>query len=57
MIKAAKESKSGRQAALVEARWLELYLDVETFRSLRRRDEKEGFKAEKKMLLDENWLP
>ena len=54
MIQAAAESDEGKQATLVEFRHYKHYLDTETIRSLRRWEERECLKREKKVLQDEN---
>ena len=56
LIQEAKESKEGRQEALVAIRCLEHCLDTETVRSLHRREERECLKREKELLQSENQL-
>ena len=56
LIQEAKESEEGRQEALVAIRRLEHCLDIETARSLRRREERERLKVENRLLQDENQL-
>ena len=56
LLQAAKESEEGKHAALVDMRRYECCLDIETVRSLRRREERELLKVEKRFLLDENQL-
>ena len=52
----AKRSEEERQEALVALRRAERSLDTETVRSLRRREERECVKREKKLLQSENQL-
>ena len=56
MVQAAAIAEKGRQVALVDARHYERCLDTETIRSLRRWEERECLKREKKLLQDENQL-
>ena len=56
LIQAATEAKEGRQAALLETRRYERYLDTETIWSTHHREERESLKVEKTLLQDENQL-
>ena len=56
LLQEAKDSEEGRQEALVALRRVERSLDTETVRSLRRREERECVKREKKLLQSENQL-
>ena len=56
LLQKAKEYEETRQEGLVVIRLLERCLDTETVKSLRRREEREHLKVEKKLLLDENQL-
>ncbi|KAI9157199.1 hypothetical protein LWI28_018363 [Acer negundo] len=55
-IDPAEASKDGRQAVMVEAQRYLRCLDTETVRSLRRCEERECQKREKRMLQDENYI-
>ena len=50
------EAERGRQEALVDLERLKCALNIETIRSLRRREEREGLKVVKTLLQDENHL-
>ena len=56
LLQDAKRSEEERQEALVALRRAERSLDTETVRSLRRREERECVKREKKLLQSENQL-
>ena len=56
LLQDAKNAEEGRQEALVALRRAERSLDTETVRSLRRREERECVRREKKLLQSENQL-
>ena len=55
-MREAKEAETGRKAALAEVTRLELSIDAEVLRSLRRREERDGLKRENTLLQAENQL-
>ena len=56
LLREAMESEEARQEALVAVRRLEHCLDMETVKSLRRREERERMKVENMLFQDENQL-
>jgi hypothetical protein len=56
LLQEARASEEARQEDLVMIRRLERCLDIETIKSLRRREERDRIKAEKRLLSDENQL-
>jgi hypothetical protein len=56
LLQEARASEEARQEGLVIIRRLERCLDIETIKSLRRREERDRIKAEKRLLSDENQL-
>ena len=56
LLQEARASEEARQEGLVIIRRLERCLDTETIKSLRRKEERERIKVERKLLSDENQL-
>ena len=54
LLQEARASEEARQEGLVIIRRLERCLDTETIKSLRRKEERERIKVERKLLSDEN---